>query len=165
MKQAIKDTQVITASATAPRHATCPECGWSVVLKRAPSGAWAYYHQADGPQCSLKPHHRQSNKGERWPAIPEYALALGMIRATILDALNGHGIDTLAALFSPLAQAGLQQLLDADDAVTWERTQIACRRLTALNDDQRRAVRHALNWGSLTQLEALIQDSNTLEAK
>ena len=137
--------------------ATCPECGWPLALRRAPSGTPTYYHLPGGPDCARRSRPKRIARadGERWPVeFPEYAISLGVIRATILDALNGYGMDTLADLFSPFAQSGLQELFGDDDPdVTWATTQKMCHRLLALDDDKRQAVRHALTWGSLTKLE------------
>ena len=139
--------------------ATCPECGWPLALRPAPSGTPTYYHLPGGPDCArrTRPKRIARADGERWPVeFPEYAISLGVIRVTILDALNGYGMDTLAYLFTPFAQSGLQELFGDDPDVTWAKTQKMCRSLLALDNDKRQAVRHALNWGSLTQLEALI---------
>lgn len=142
---------------TPPHANTCPECGWPLVLRRSPSGRLTYYHMPGGPDCSLRPRSNKIGRadGERWPVeFPEYAIALGVIRTTILDALNGYGMDTLSYLFTPLAQSGLHELLGNDDPdAIWETTKKMCRRLLALDDDKRQAVRHALTWGSLSQLE------------
>jgi len=162
MKHAHIDGKTWTAKPSAPRHATCPECGWPVRLRRAPSGTWAYYHLPGGPACARRPRPQSLARAdrERWPVeFPEYAVALGMVRTTILDALDGYGMDTLTDLFAPFAQSGLQELLDASPSVTWERTQRMCRRLLSLDDDTRQAVRHALTWGSLAQLEEAL-DAN-----
>ncbi len=88
----------------------------------------------------------------------EYILALGVMRRTLLDALNGHGIETLAALFYPSQQAAIALMLDVDTDIALQRTLTACQKLLALNDGDRHKVRHALTWMSPGQVEDTLSE-------
>jgi hypothetical protein len=76
----------------------------------------------------------------------EYNLVISAIRQTIRDALNGHGIEEMLALFYPLPQAALQILLDADPEETAARTAEMFLYLKRMDDETRRQVRHAITW-------------------
>ena len=90
---------------------------------------------------------------------PEYILALSIIRRTLLDALNGYGLETLTALFYPDQQAAIALLLDVDTDVALQRTLTACQTLVSLDDAKRDQVRHALAWMSPGQLEKTLQQA------
>ena len=92
---------------------------------------------------------------------PEYALALGVIRRTILDALNGYGGETLAQLFYPLPQTAISILLDTDPEQALATTMRACQRLLGMDDATRANVWHALAWGSQSKLKYLLQGDCT----
>jgi hypothetical protein len=96
---------------------------------------------------------------------PEYVLALAVIRRTLLDALNGYGLETLAALFYPAQQAAIAVLLDVDTNIAMQRTLTACQTLLTLDDDKRDQVRHALAWMSPGQLERTLEQALGVEAQ
>lgn len=89
----------------------------------------------------------------------EYILALSVIRRTLLDALDGHGMETLAALFYPMPQTAIAVMLDADPETALARTLTVCQRLLSLDDDARQALRHCLRWSSFTQIEQVMSDA------
>jgi len=91
----------------------------------------------------------------RWPDHPEYALGLAVVRRTILDALDGGGVQVLDGLFTPLAQVVLMRLLGVDEDEVEERTHLAVETLRSLiqRGDGHRA-RYQLVKGSL---EGLLQ--------
>ena len=163
MLQAMHRGRLATAGPDAPRRAECPACGWPVVLKSVRGRGWAYYHEPEAPaDCPL---HRPTaprrsdpdrpGRRPRWPEDePEYALALAAIRRAILDALDGGGPGELDWLFSPLAQAGLRRLLNADEEAVLAATQRAVDRLTALvAEGQAPQVRYWLAKGALSQVQ------------
>jgi hypothetical protein len=83
----------------------------------------------------------------------EYILALSVIRRTLIDALNCHGLETLTGLFFPLPQAAIGLMLGADPETAFQRTLTVCQRLTALDDNTRKDVRHALRWYGVHQIK------------
>ncbi len=160
MKHALHHDQIVAAGPDAPRRAECPACGWPVLLKRTATG-WIYSHAPDSPYpCS---HRRLRNRAPpaqtevgpgRWPDDPAYALALQVIRRTILDALDGYGVEELTGLFSPLAQVALQRLLGTDEEQTLEITRQTCRQLLEIVEaGQGRRLRSAVAWGSMRRLQ------------
>lgn len=88
----------------------------------------------------------------------KYILTLSVIRRTLLDALNGYGLETLAALFYPAPQSAISLMLEVDADVALQRTMSACQTLIALDDDKQQAVRHALTWMSPGQLETTLSE-------
>jgi hypothetical protein len=63
---------------------------------------------------------------------PHYHLALALVRQTIMDALNGRGVNELTWLFSPLAQLALCQAMDLNAEGTLRVTRRAVRWMVGL---------------------------------
>jgi hypothetical protein len=145
MKTAIHNGETVEAAPGAPQSATCPECGEDVHLYANPHCVPYYKHNVRNPDCS------QQTLNDLVPR-PQgaYALSLAFIKSVMKDAMNGAGVDELCFLFSPLAQFGIAQLFDTNDPYT--ATQEMCKRLIALDDDQRAQVHKALTWGSYRQM-------------
>ncbi len=96
-----------------------------------------------------------------WPAEPEYALGLAIVRQTILDALDGGGVQLLDYLFSPLAQAVLMRLLDADEEQVEVKTRLAVERLKRLvRKGHGHRLRHLLIKRSLEGLLRLLEEND-----
>jgi len=158
MRQARYQGQLVTAGPDAPRRAECPACREPVALK-ATGGGWTYYHIPNEllppKDCPLRA--RRPGKQDRVPrpdSDPEYALVLAIIRQTILDGLDGEGVEVLEWLFTPLAQAGLGRLLGTDRETTLAATQRAVRRLRELAElGQGHRVRSLLAYRNLAQLQ------------
>jgi len=145
MKTAIHNGEPVEAAPGAPQRATCPECGADVHLYANCHCAPYYKHNVRNPDCS---------KQELNDLVPrprgEYALSLAFIKSVMKDAVNGAGVDELCFLFSPLAQFGIAKLFDTDDPHTT--AQEICKRLIALDAEERNRVHKALTWGSYTSM-------------
>jgi hypothetical protein len=164
MRQAEYHGETVEAGPKAPGRASCPACGWPVVLKATSGGGWAYYHVATSllpvEECPLRGHRspRLMRLGEprsRWPqGAPEYTITLAVVKQTLLDALDGEGVQALQWLYCDLAQAGLRQLLRADEAATLAATERTVARLTELVEaGEGRRVRQLLAYGDLRRLQ------------
>ena len=154
--------QLVEAHADAPRQATCPACGRRVALRRDGHGGWSYCHIPDpldeSPRdCPLlwQPPATVSHQDRQLD--PEYALALALIRRTVLDALDGGGIHLLEWLYCDAAQVSLQWLLGTDVETTLEITRQTVDRLTQIAAaGQGAEVRRALIWRGSTKLRELV---------
>jgi len=163
MRTAQHNGQLVEARADTPRRATCPACGGQVTLRKNRHGGWDYAHIPDPldeshRDCPLWQPSVSPRDGDQDRQLsPEYALALAMIRCTILDALDGGGIHLLDWLYCDVAQAGLRWLLDTDVETTWEVTRRTVDRLTQIAAaGQGEAVRRALARRGTTRLGELV---------
>jgi ssDNA-binding Zn-finger/Zn-ribbon topoisomerase 1 len=142
VKRAITSDGVSKAGPDAPQTGTCPECGGSVHLRNN-KFAFFYAHNVDEAAADC-PHFIDDEPEHH--ATGWYRLSLEFIYRTLLDALNGHGAETLTALFSPLAQYGLSQLFDNADAYD-----VACgiaERVIQMDEEQRSQAHYALRYRS-----------------
>ena len=164
MRTARYNGQLVEARADAPRRATCPACGGQVALRKNRHGGWDYYHIPDSldeshRDCPLwRPSVSAPRDGDQDRQLsPEYALALAMIRCTILDALDGTGIHLLGWLYCDVAQAGLRWLLGTDVETTLEVTRKTVDRLAEITAvGQGEAVRQTLARRGTARLRELV---------
>jgi hypothetical protein len=89
----------------------------------------------------------------------EFRLALAVIRMTIIDALNGCGMETLATLFYPMPQAAVAVMLDSDPEGALRRTMELVQRMMTLTDEQREQIRHCLAWSGTTAIKEVLNNA------
>ena len=133
MKTAIYEGAQVTASATSPKQAECPKCGSNVFLCDYKKRAWFYKHPPNRV-CSLI----------RSDLCGYYGLALALVRQTLLDALNGHGMETLDCLFDPVQQAAIGRLFNQARYETEERTRLLILQIKSLSNNERARLRHMI---------------------
>ena len=161
MRTARYNGQLVDAHADAPRRAACPACGRQVALRKNRHGGWDYCHVRDpldeSYDCPLWQPPAPRDGDQYYQLSPEYALALALIRRTILDALDGGGIHLLEWLYCDVAQTGLRWLLGTDVATTLEVTKQTVDRLAEITAaGQGEAVRRMLARRGSTKLGQLV---------
>jgi hypothetical protein len=156
MKTATYNGKTIQAKEDAPEKACCPACGWPVILTH--SYDWHYRHQqsASGSYPDNCPRGKSDVKHGESPT-GEYALALDVLRRTLIDALNGYGDEALAGLFSPPVQVAIEILMDANGHGEAIARRLA-RRIMTMPDEKREKIHHALTWKSLRQMREVFSE-------
>jgi len=151
MKTAKYNGKTVQANEDAPELAYCPACDWPVILTFS-YGTWHYRHQqsASGSYPDNCPRGKSNTEHGESPT-GEYALALDVLRRTLIDALNGYGDEALAGLFSPPVQVAIEILMDANGHGEAIARRLA-RRIMTMDTEKREKIHHALTWKSLRQM-------------